>query len=131
TQSFVRLCGGTWWAWPWVSPVFPGRARSCAREPGSFQIPSFGRSRVCTASLRAAVRPGHGRGSFVGAPEAPLRIAELALDQRVELEREQPQPRIPARMLLVEPALEEDHRDGRDVTAPVALLRLALQRLVA
>src|SRR5262249_25487654 len=55
----------------------------------------------------------------------PLRIGELARDERVELAGEQAQCRVAARVLLVEP-LDQDHvGDARDVATPVAALRLA------
>src|SRR5207237_10112116 len=40
-------------------------AKRCTADPGPPQAPSLGRSRVCSASLRAALRPGH-RWCFVG-----------------------------------------------------------------
>src|SRR5262245_33885061 len=69
----------------------------------------------------------------IGPQVTPLRILELAPHHGVvEFAREQPQMRVPARVLLVEPPDQDHGRDVRDQAgAIVPALPLAAQRLVA
>src|ERR1700687_6457217 len=69
--------------------------------------------------------------SFVGPQIGPSRVLELPCHQLVEFRREHAQLRVAARIFLVEPADQDHVRNGGDVAAPVAALRLATQRMIA
>ena len=59
-----------------------------------------------------------------------IEIVELAFHHVVELFAEQRQILVAARMFFVEPSHQDDVGDGRDVEAPVALLRLRAEPIV-